>query len=162
MKYSWLYAFSICFAGLVFTSGVPAAAPIGDGHGGISATGAAPASGTQAPLPAVAAAEIKDNRAAQPPIPGVKPGNRKANYLVVGSFRRMGDADRLAMRLTAVPAAVTLAVVEENVFFRVVTGPFAGDEMMSARDELTASGIVESWEISLCTADLSAPPCIAP
>lgn len=82
-----------------------------------------------------------------------------ARYLVIGSFRHMGDADRLAARLTGVSVAVTPAVIDENVFFRVVTGPFAGDDLTSARERLAASGISESWSINLCSADLSAPPC---
>ncbi len=88
-------------------------------------------------------------------------GNRKATYLVVGSFRRMREADRMAERLTDVPTTVTPAVVDGKVYFRVVTGPFAKDEMDAARAQFAALGIGDIWAISLCTADLSAPPCVA-
>ena len=87
--------------------------------------------------------------------------NRKATYLVVGSFHLMRNADKLAERLADAPSAVTSAVVDENVFFRVVTGPFVKDEMDAARVLFAALGIGDFWAISLCTADLSAPPCVA-
>lgn len=174
MKYLWL---RILFFGLVGLVGWfvpfdgPTAKPFGDGMAEFAPmkVAPAPATGWRARSPIFAAAEVAaatevdgpqaSDRAGAGVDASVAPGNRKASYLVVGSFRRMGDADRLAASLTGVPAAVAPAVVEENVYFRVVTGPFADDEMTSARERLAAAGIVESWAINLCTADLSGPPC---
>ncbi|MFQ5783268.1 MAG: SPOR domain-containing protein [Alphaproteobacteria bacterium] len=86
-------------------------------------------------------------------------GNRKARYLVVGSFRVAERAETVVKRLTGFPAALSIGIVDSNVWFRVAVGPYAGDELDDARTRLAAAGIDESWPINLCTADLNAPPC---
>ncbi len=176
MKYLWLRILFFGLVGWFVPFDGPTARPFGDGMAEVAPmkVAPAPATGWRARSPIFAAAEVAAATEVDSPqasdragagvdasaAPGDrKAGNRKASYLVVGSFRRMGDADRLAASLTGVPAAVAPAVVEENVYFRVVTGPFADDEMASARKRLAAAGIVESWAINLCTADLSGPPC---
>ncbi len=112
------------------------------------------------PLPTVTS-PTTDDLATTPAAVPASAENRKATYLVVGSFRRMKAADQLAERLIDLPAAVALAVVGENVFFRVVTGPFAKNEMDAARAKFATLGIRDFWAISLCTVDLSIPPCVA-
>ena len=87
------------------------------------------------------------------------PTNRRATYLVAGSFSRLGYAEQLAEWLDGYPATIKSAVVGEQVYYRVLTGPYSGDEIVAARKRLTMSGVGDIWVISLCTADLGPPPC---
>ena len=90
------------------------------------------------------------------------PPNRKATYLVAGSFRHMGRAERLTESLGGYPATIKSAVVMEQTYYRVLTGPYSGDEIAAARERLTMSGVGNHWAISLCIADLGPPPCGPP
>ena len=90
------------------------------------------------------------------------PTSRKATYLVAGSFRRLGRAERLTESLGGYPVTIKSAVVGEQVYYRVLTGPYSGDEIAAARNQLTMLDIGIIWAISLCTADLGRPPCTPP
>ncbi len=92
--------------------------------------------------------------------------NLKSTYLVVGSYRVPENAARVADRLTAglseVPTAVAPAVVDNKVFRRVLVGPIVAGDVAAARAQLRDIGLGGSWKITLCSADLSPPPCAAP
>ncbi len=91
-----------------------------------------------------------------------EPESRKATYLVVASYRLAENADRLTKRLYELAPTITAAVIDGKIFFRVVMGPYTGAEIAAVRARLAAEGLTDSWAISLCTADLSAPPCAIP
>ncbi len=99
-------------------------------------------------------------------VPPALINNRKATYLVAGSFRNSAYArdlaNRLIMRQGGNAVMIAPAMVAEVRFHRVVTGPLGAGEMHAARDRLASTGHTDAWAISLCTADLSAPPCAAP
>ncbi len=99
-------------------------------------------------------------------VPPALMNNRKATYLVAGSFRNSAYArdlaNRLIMRQDGNAVMIAPAMVAEVRFHRVVTGPLGAGEMHAARDRLASTGHTDAWAISLCTADLSAPPCAAP
>ncbi len=90
----------------------------------------------------------------------------KSTYLVVGSYRVPENAARVADRLTAglseVPMAVTPAVVDNRLFRRVLIGPIVAGDVAAARARLHDIGLDGSWKITLCSTDLSPPPCAAP
>ena len=90
------------------------------------------------------------------------PTNRTATYLVAGNFRHLGRAERLIESLGGYPATIKSAVVGERQYYRVLAGPYSGDELAAARKRLTISGVGQSWAISLCAADLGPPPCAPP
>ncbi|MFQ5957828.1 MAG: SPOR domain-containing protein [Alphaproteobacteria bacterium] len=115
------------------------------------------------PLPHPAAAEPETPPQPEPTVETTgDPENRKATYLVVASYRLSENADRLIERLQEFSPTITAAPIEGKVYFRVVTGPYTSAEITAVRERLAAKGLGESWAISLCTADLSAPPCAAP
>ena len=80
-----------------------------------------------------------------------------ATYLVVGSFRNLSNAERLAARLPL--AAVMPARVSGQLFQRVVAGPFAREDLDDARTRARVQGIESSWAIDLCRRSLTPPPC---
>ncbi len=80
-----------------------------------------------------------------------------ATYLVVGSFRDVSNAERLAARLPL--ASVMPARVSGQLFQRVVAGPYTRDDLDSARTRARVQGIESSWAIDLCRHNLTPPPC---
>ena len=88
--------------------------------------------------------------------------NRKAIYLVVGSFRHLDNAQRRVARLDGFPVRVTPAVVGGKLYHRVVAGPFANGDMADARAHMASAGVAKAWAINLCAVDLAASPCNAP
>jgi hypothetical protein len=85
--------------------------------------------------------------------------NRKAIYLVVGSFRTVDRAERLAAQMPGITAAIAPALVGGDRYYRVVVGPYEPGETGDALLRLAAVGIGDSWAANLCTGDLGAPPC---
>ncbi len=85
--------------------------------------------------------------------------NHESTYLVVGSYLILDSAEELVERLAEVPTSVKPALVNGTLYFRVVTGPYGSDEIATMRTRLGSLGAGNSWQISLCTADLGPPPC---
>ena len=76
------------------------------------------------------------------PAQAIVPANYSATYLVVGSFRRLDNAKRRAARLSDATLRMTDAVVDGEVFHRVVAGPFGGEDIAAARLRAVAAGVV--------------------
>lgn len=91
--------------------------------------------------------------------PAAATANRKAIYLVLGSFATVDRAENLASRVPGVTTAIAPALVGEERYFRLVAGPFEANETGDAEQRLTAAGINNVWAARLCTNDLMAPPC---
>ena len=85
--------------------------------------------------------------------------NRKAIYLVVGSFRTIDRAERVAAQVPGITAAIAPTLVGDDRYYRVVVGPYELGETGDAQSRLAAAGIGNTWAASLCTGDLGAPPC---
>lgn len=85
--------------------------------------------------------------------------NRKAIYLVIGSFRSVDRAERLAAQMSGITMAIAPALVGDDRYYRVVVGPYEPEETGDAQSRLAAAGIGNTWAASLCTGDLGAPPC---
>lgn len=114
------------------------------------------------PAPVLQPIAFQPQLVAETPVLAKPPENRKAVYLVAGSFRQLDNAQQRAVRLSGSAVMVTTAAVHGEVFHRVVAGPFVGEDMMAARSRIVAAGIAEPWAINLCTSDLAPPPCVAP
>ncbi len=102
------------------------------------------------------------------PVSGIEPAatdsapgatNRKAIYLVIGSFRSVDHAERLAAQMSGITTAIAPALVGDDRYYRVVVGPYEPGETGDAQSRLAAAGIGNTWAASLCTGDLGAPPC---
>ncbi len=85
--------------------------------------------------------------------------NRKAIYLVVGSFRTIDRAERLAAQMPGITTAIAPTLVGDDRYYRVVAGPYEPEETGDAQSRLAAAGIGNTWAANLCTGDLGAPPC---
>lgn len=85
--------------------------------------------------------------------------NRKAIYLVVGSFRTIDRAERVAAQVPGITAAIAPTLIGDDRYYRVVVGPYEPGETGDAQSRLAAAGIGNTWAASLCTGDLGAPPC---
>ena len=95
---------------------------------------------------------------ADTPVPATTP-NSKAIYLVLGSFKSVAGAEILASRVPGITTAIAPALIGEDRYFRVVSGPYELDETGAAEQRLAAAGINNVWAARLCTNDLLAPPC---
>lgn len=85
--------------------------------------------------------------------------NRQAIYLMIGNFPSIEGAEKLAARVTGMPAVVAPATAGDARYFRVVAGPIAPDKTKFAQSRLQSIGIGNSWLANLCTGSLGAPPC---
>lgn len=70
-------------------------------------------------------------------------------YYVIGSFRDLGNAQRLAGRHPALEPSVITAALDGAVIYRVVVGPFTAAERLDARRRLLRDGIYDAWAITL-------------
>lgn len=95
---------------------------------------------------------------ADAPVPATTP-NSKAIYLVLGSFKSVAGAKSLASRVPGITTAIAPALIGEDRYFRVVSGPYELDETGAAEQRLAAAGINNVWAARLCINDLLAPPC---
>ena len=85
--------------------------------------------------------------------------NRKAVFLVVGSFRTIDRAERLAAQIPGITTTIAPALVGSDRYYRVVVGPYEPGETGDAQSRLAAAGIGNTWAANLCTGDLGTPPC---
>ncbi|MGQ0657653.1 MAG: SPOR domain-containing protein [Chromatiales bacterium] len=85
-------------------------------------------------------------------------------YLVIGSFRDQGNAQRWQTRNAAMRAAVASARDERgSQYYRVVVGPLRDEgEVTAAWRRLSTSGQSDLWTVQLCANDLTGPPCHSP
>ncbi len=89
-------------------------------------------------------------------------GKPAANtVLVVGSFRRKVNAERVAGNWRKLKPAVVPVRVGGRTYFRVVTGPIAGNAVKGQRKILSMAGLRDVWAATLCRADGAKPGCIA-
>ena len=70
-------------------------------------------------------------------------------YYVVGSFVQSANAAKLAQRHAAMDPAVIAANLDGRQVYRVIVGPFAGNERKGAKRRLSGAGIYDAWAINL-------------
>lgn len=80
--------------------------------------------------------------------------------LVIGSFARQANAERLAERWSRFAVSIVPAQADGRRVYRVVTEPLAVEEIAAARARLTGAGIAASWSVRLCTAHWHRPDCV--
>jgi hypothetical protein len=70
-------------------------------------------------------------------------------YYVVGSFVQSANAAKLAQRHAAMDPAVIAANLDGRQVYRVIIGPFAGNERKGAKRRLSGAEIYDAWAINL-------------
>jgi hypothetical protein len=70
-------------------------------------------------------------------------------YLVIGSFRAIGYAERLAADFDGWPVLILPAQVGGRQVYRVALGPVAAHETAALRARLAANGIRDSWALEI-------------
>jgi len=83
-------------------------------------------------------------------------------YVVFGSFRQRGDADRFARRHAAVRPWVVAATVRGQRYYRVVVRPSGDAEMASAMRSLRRAGIRDAYTMRICGPTGGAVHCMRP
>ncbi|MSO77852.1 MAG: SPOR domain-containing protein [Alphaproteobacteria bacterium] len=78
--------------------------------------------------------------------------NSEQRFLVIASLADRGDAQRLAGRYRDLGAAVRMAQVNGHTTHRVVIGPFAPDNLGTARRQAEMRGATGVWPIKPCAA----------
>ena len=83
------------------------------------------------------------------------PGARvpRGIYFVVGSFRSLANARRLAGRHVSLAPMVVSAEMDGGSVFRVMVGPFSRRDRQDGRRRVLRAGIFDAWAISLDTED---------
>ena len=74
-------------------------------------------------------------------------------YFVVGSFRSLTNARRLARRHVSLEPVVMSAELDGGTVFRVMVGPFTRQERQDGRRRVVRAGIYDAWAISLDSED---------
>ena len=96
------------------------------------------------------------------PRPVFADGSRIENtVLVLGSYRKMISARRVAGSWKRLRPVVVAANVEGKTYFRVVTGPFPRAAITGRRNALKAEGLRGVWAARLCAPGRVKPGCIA-
>ena len=80
--------------------------------------------------------------------PLVRVARRVRSYVVIGSFNKEKDAEKLARRHAALAPRVVSATVEGSKRFRVVVGPFVDGDRDKVRRRVAAAGVTQSWVMS--------------
>jgi len=80
---------------------------------------------------------------------------------VVGSYRRRGNARRVANSWRKFRPVVVATKLRGQIYFRVVTGPFSGATLAEQRTALVAAGLQRVWAANLCLPGQPTPGCIA-
>ncbi len=128
--------------------------------------------GRSAPVVVVASAEIRETDAALGPSLSREPlktlqatpkpsatAGIDGRYLVLGSFFTEVGARNLALRHTGGREFVAQATVGGRNYYRLLAGPFRGDEIKEARSRALSAGIRDAWVVDLCQDNLRPPPC---
>ena len=106
--------------------------------------------------PAAGPAALPHSR--QPPEPAeIVP---RGKVLVIGSFRRIGFARKLAERWSAVSASIVPVEVAGRRFYRVVTAPTDADGIARQKRMLFEGGISRAWLAAVCSKTRPARPCV--
>lgn len=82
-----------------------------------------------------------------------------AIYLVLGSFRKLSNAERLGAKHSGVRTAVSSIEADGRTLHRLLAGPYESSALAAARARLAKAGIRNSWGVKLCRASLTVPPC---
>ena len=85
------------------------------------------------------------------PIPGARAP--RGIYFVVGSFRSLANARRMAGRHVSLAPMVVSADMDGGTIFRVMVGPFSRRERQDGRRRILQAGIFDAWAINLDTED---------
>ncbi len=142
---------------------------------GVVASATAPRSndeGRSAPIVVAASAEVRGTEAGMRPSLSREPlkalqappkssaiAGIDGRYLVLGSFVTEAGARNLAFRYSGDREIVAQATVGGRSYYRLLAGPFQGEEMKEARSRALSAGIRDAWVIDLCQDSLRPPPC---
>lgn len=80
-------------------------------------------------------------------------------YLVMGSFRKKENAEKLGAEHTGIGTAVSKVVSDGRTMYRLLAGPIEKASLTSVRFNLAKAGIRNSWAIRLCRGSFTIPPC---
>ena len=104
-----------------------------------------------------------DRLEAPPPPARAVPRERLRGFkvLVIGSFRRIGNAKRLAERWSSLSASIVPAEVGGVRFYRVVAAPAGRDGVAAQKRLLFGAGVDRSWLAPICTSGLVSMRCVS-
>ncbi len=80
-------------------------------------------------------------------------------YLVIGSFKKRENAQRVGARHAKINTTVKAFDAGRRKWYRILAGPVEKAAMAGLRVNLAKAGIRNSWALRLCSGNLATPPC---
>lgn len=114
----------------------------------VVAAAPAPAPAPAAPRPILVAAAAPAVPAA-PQIENEIETLTSGTYLVIGSFAKLGNAERLVDRFDGWPVLMLPAEVDGRRVYRVAVGPVQAGKKGATRDRLAVQGIKNAWALKV-------------
>lgn len=88
-------------------------------------------------------------------------GVHGAQVLVIGSFRRIGNARRVAERWSKLFASIVPAQIGGVRYYRVVAAPADRNSVAVQKRLLFGGGVPEPWLLPVCKTRRAAKPCVS-